>query len=51
MTGKQKGVLGRLLEEQPKLAPVGCPCHLLHLTAASGAKMPGFSAEESLVDV
>ena len=38
MIGTTNGVMGYLSEQQPELINIGCPCHLVNLTAEKSAK-------------
>ena len=38
MIGTTNGVMGYLIEQQPELINIGCPCHLVNLAAEKGAK-------------
>jgi hypothetical protein len=38
MTGRHKGVLGLLHQENPQIYGIGCACHLSALAAKHGSK-------------
>ena len=52
MTGRHKGVLGILKQENPNIHGMGCGCHLSALAAKEGGKaLQAFNPEDFLIDL
>ena len=53
--GEYDSIKSRFLEKEPKIAVVGCPCHMLHNTAGKGATEFGnitkFDVEDHCIDL
>jgi hypothetical protein len=50
MTGRHKGVLGLLHQENPQI--YGCACHLSALAAKHGSKaLKHFNPEDFIIDI
>ena len=53
--GKHDSIKSRVLEKEPKIAVVGCPCHMLHNAAGKGATEFGnitkFDVEDHCIDL
>lgn len=52
MTGRHKGVLGLLHQENPQIYGIGCACHLSALAAKHGSKaLKHFNPEDFIIDI
>ena len=45
MTGRNKGVIAYICEQQPHVFLQGCPCHLVHLAAEKASKQLQMSVD------
>ena len=52
MTGRHKGVLGLLHQENPQIYGIGCACHLSALAAKHGSKaLKHFNPEDFIINI
>ena len=51
MTGVHKGVAAYIHKQNSNVYIMGCPCHLMHLTAQKACKMLSVQVDELLIDI
>lgn len=51
MSGRNKGLMGHILQQNPQVHFAGCPCHLIHISAKTAASHLSWAVGDRLIDI